>query len=368
MKYLLKIVLCFAINACSFQTDRLEKVDSLMNSYHRENYFDGSISIGTSQGLVYSKSFGLANREWDITVDSKTRFDIGSLNKSFVALMIMKLVEQGKLRLNDQLSDYLPYKSSIGRHVTIHQMLTHTSGLPDYEQLPDSVKGRQYEEAKRMHFETDEYIDFIAKLPMVGAPGEQFYYSNYAYHLLAIIIERIERKPFSQILEEMVCQPLGLDRTYNPVDNYRVYPQLAEPYQWDGNEYVKSPFIDYSIGRRIFSTTEDLYKWGAEVANPTLLSSESNQLILTNHIKDLNQSVSYGYGWAVFDGGGDYQMGRLDIDGNYAIHGGSTDGYRSILVIYEGGEGILSLLTNIGDRFDELETAERILKILTENE
>lgn len=163
----------------------------------------------------------------------------------------------------------------------------------------------------------------------------------------------------------MICMPLGLYATYSPIDNYEVYSKLATPYDLVGGKYKKSPFIDYSLGRRIFSTSGDLYKWGLEMLNPTQISKESHQTILTNHLRDINAQISYGYGWVIFDGQGDYRMGNVDLKGNYFIHGGATDGYRSILIVYNEGQYIISLLGNIGDQIDELATIERILKILT---
>ncbi|MEO9869569.1 serine hydrolase domain-containing protein [Ekhidna sp.] len=362
------LALVLSVSGCSFQNSRLQEVESLLVDMNREGHFDASFTIGNKSGVIYSKSFGLADRSWSIPISNETRFDIASLNKSFVAVMIMQLVEQGKLKLTDTLSTHLTYSGEYADQITIHQMLTHTSGLPDYDAIDEKLKKNQFEGFKRLHFNNKDYVDFISRLKPIGVPGAQFYYSNFAYHLLAIIIEITERKHFSEALDSMICKPLGLVSTFTPVDNYHTYPLLAEAYDYKEGIFLESPFIDYSLGRRIFSTSEDLVKWGIENSNPTLISNESNNWILRNHIGNLNPTISYGYGWVVFDGEGDYRMGKLDVPGNYVIHGGSTDGYRSLLIIYNGGEWIISLLGNIGDQINELKTGDDILKILIKEE
>ncbi|NQZ76914.1 MAG: serine hydrolase, partial [Ekhidna sp.] len=182
------------------------------------------------------------------------------------------------------------------------------------------------------------------------------------------LIEQKTGKTFAEALDSMICQPLGLSDTYSPKNNYEIYERVAKAYDFRDGRYQKSPFIDYSLGRRIFSTAADMYVWGRELANPSLISEASTSQIFTNHLQSLDPSMSYGYGWVVFDGMGDYRIGKMDIPGNYAVHGGSTDGYRSIMVIYEGGEWILSLVGNIGDQMNELRIAEEILTILSKGQ
>ena len=365
LKYIM-LLATLTLSSCAFQNQKLTQVDQWLQDRHVSDHFHGSVTIGVKQGIVYSKSFGIADRNWSIPNSESTRFDIGSINKSFIAYMIMQMVEAGKLALEDKLSKHLNYVGPHKEQITLHQLLTHTSGIPDYDQMPDSLKVNQFEAGKRLHFDTDGYIKFISSLGSVGKPGAQFYYSNFAYHLLALLIEEKTQKHFSEALDSMICKPLGLKQTYAPLDNYQVYTNVATPYQYKEEEFFESPFIDYSLGRRIFSTTSDLYWWGREMQDPTLISRASQQLMLTNHLPEINSEVSYGYGWVVFDGLGTYRMGKMDVTGNYIIHGGATDGYRALLVVYEEGEWIVSILGNTGRMVDELRTGEQILKILTE--
>lgn len=352
--------------SCGTKNNKLAEVDAHIQALHLNGKFDGTISIGNRNGLIYSKAFGMADRGWNIPMGADVRLDIASINKSFQAYMILQLTQQGILDLDDKLSDLIPYTGPHADQISIHQILTHTSGLPSYEAIDDSLKKDNYKVFKRMSFSADDYVSFISQLQPVSEPGKQFYYSNFGYHLLAIILEKKSGKHFSQLLDSMICKPLGLNNTYSPANNAALYERIASSYLPVGQEFTKSPFIDYSLGRRIFSTSEDLQKWAREMMEPTLISDDLHASMLSNQIGQLNPDISYGYGWAVFDGKGDYQMGKMDLSGRYILHGGATDGYRSLLTMYEDGEWIISHLSNIGDRVNELQLTEDLLKILIE--
>lgn len=351
---------------CGFRNDTLAEVDTYITQLHEKNHFDGSVSIGNKSGIIYSKSIGTAVREWSMPIESDTRFDVCSLNKSFVAMMIMQLVESGDLDLKAPISTYMKFNSEYADSITIHQILTHTSGLADYDAIDTKLHKNRFEAFKRRYYTSDDYLSFIGSLPPIAKPNERFYYSNFGYHILSLLIEKKTSMHFSSALDSMICKPLGLTNTYTPIDNYKIYPRLAVPYDFVNGEFQKSPFIDYSLGRRIFSTADDLIKWGIEMSLPTLISDESHRRIAANHLAEISSEISYGYGWAIFDGKKDYAMGRMNVEGKYIIHGGETDGYKSLLIVYENGEWIVSLVGNIGDQINELEMGEDLMKLLIE--
>lgn len=349
------------------------RLDSLLTSEHDSGRFDGTIVIGTQDSILYQQAIGIANRVWDIPMHLSDRFDICSLDKSFVAMLILQAIEEGKLSLESHLIDLLntfPYSGTFDSRITIHQLLTHTSGLAHYEHLPAELHEDWFRPFKRKHFTNAAYIDFISTMPTVGAPGAQFYYSSFGYHLLAIILEETYQKSYGELLDEKICKPLHLDHTFSTTANREVHPSMVEAYNYEvstGN-YLRNHFIDLTLGRRTFSTSSDLYKWAKEMSAPSLLSKESALLMQTNHLKDLTPDISYGYGWAVFDGQGRYHMGDLGTDRKYIIHGGATEGFRSMLVNLENGRYIIAFLTNIGDRVDELELTKKITQLLISSE
>ena len=353
---------CDSPNYRTDTNDWIAKVDSLLLTENVNNHFDGTIVIGSKDEILYQKALGKANRTWDIDLSNDTRFDIASLNKSFQAALILIAVEEGHIFLTDKLISFFT-ELNFDSTITIHHLLTHTSGLPDYDAVNENLKKENYKTFKRLSFNNPDYAHFISKLETVGKPGLQFHYSNFGYHLLALILEKVYQKPFSQLLQQKICKPYGLDLTFSEIDNQKVHKKVAEGYSYNQKDssYRRNNFIDLTLGRRIFSTTKDLYKWSKLLSNGEIISNRSYILMTTNHLQEIDKDNSYGYGFVVFDGG-NYKMGNLDINQNYILHGGSTEGFKAMLTNINDGELIIALLSNVGDRTNELKLTETIIK------
>ncbi len=355
------------------QTNLQLRLDSLITSEHSANQFGGTIVIGTNDTILFSKAIGIANRTWQIPMRLDHRFDICSINKSFISALILIAVEEGKLSLDDLLVDHLAnyeYAGEFDPAITIHQMMSHISGLPDYDSVEPELLQNEGRLFKRKQFSNAAYVDFISQLPVKGAPEQQFYYSNFSYHLLAIILEDVYQMSFPELLENKIADPLGLHETFSSVSNTEVFERLTEAYNYKSasDSWERNQFIDLSLGRRIFSSAHDLYLWGKAMSGTSILSNESLALMTTNHVKTINPDISYGYGWAVFDGKKQYRMGDLGIDRRYIIHGGSTEGYKSMLINIESGQYIIAFLANTGDQTNELRLAQKIVNILISSE
>lgn len=347
-----------------------DKLDSLFHAELEEERFSGTIVIGHREEVFYSKALGIADRTWDIKMQPDFRFDIASLNKSMVGALIMIAVQEGRLSLTnklvDQLSDY-SYTGSFDVDISIHHMLTHTSGLPDYDGVSPELAENNFSAFKREHFTNQRYVDFISKIERLSEPGKQFAYSNFAYHLLCIILEDVYEKSFGELLEEKILQPLDMKFTFSTTDNDELFEEFATGYVFRDGRWKENPFIDLSIGRRVFSTSEDLFKWARALNKPDLLSQESLDLIKTNHLESITKDLSYGYGWVVFDDDDTFRMGDLSIKKPYIIHGGSTDGFKSLLINIENGEWVIAILANSGNRTNELDLGKRITELLINN-
>lgn len=350
-------------------SEQVAQIDTLLKNRYRENHFHGAVVITQQGEHIYEQYFGIADRSWNIPVESNVKFDIASLNKSMTAALVLKAVEEDKIHLEDKLTDLLasfPYQGSFNPDINLHHLLSHTSGLADYDGIADSLRNKRFLTFKRLRFTNTQYVNFISQLTPVNTPGKQFYYSNFGYHLLNIILEDIYKMPFQQLLKEKLTEPLGLKHTLSESNNKVVIPNLAQGYSLDEDSgtWVQNPFIDLSLGRRIFSTATDLNRWGMAMDNPGYLSAHSLSLMQTNHLKDLSSTVSYGYGWVVVDAQNPSTMGNLNIDLPYIIHGGSTDGYRSMLININHGAYVISFLSNVGSQTEELELAKKIVKHL----
>ncbi|MCB1581698.1 MAG: serine hydrolase [Marinicella sp.] len=199
------------------------KVDHLVKSYLDLDIFSGVVLIAEKGKPVYHKAFGLADRERNIKNTLHTKFDIGSMNKTFTKVIILQLVEQGKLKLEDKLRDFLPqFDSNEYAGVTIEHLLNHSAGFGDYYssegffELPVSEK------------DIESLVQRIRQIPLLFKPGEQMEYSNSGYILLGAVIEKATKKTYHQVVKERIVEPLGLTETYVK-DKYNV-PERAIGY------------------------------------------------------------------------------------------------------------------------------------------
>jgi len=368
-----------ALNGCqSNQTDTtfdlltsVQKIDSLLKSHHQEDLFHGGIMISNNGENIYENYLGIADRTWNIPMQSDVKFDIASLNKSMIAALILKATEENKLHLDDKLVDLLSgfsFEGNFHPDITLHHLLSHSSGLLDYDAIPNELKAENFLKFKRLRLNNEEYINFISQIEPVLQPDQRFYYSNFAYHLLAIILEKTYEKPFGQVFKENLTLPLGLKNTLSENRNEIVIENLAPAYNYQEktDSWYQNPFIDLSLGRRVFSTVSDLNRWAQVMDNPGYLSQHSLNLMQQNHVTHLSNNISYGYGWVVVDSVNQSQMGYLDINKPYIIHGGSTDGYKAMLVNINHGEYIISFCSNVGDQTNELQLTQEIVKLLIE--
>lgn len=347
----------------------LAEINALLLNESEEGRFSGTIVIGNKDKILYEKAFGIADRQWDIPMNPDYAFDIASVNKSMIAALLVIADHEGRLRLNGRLVNALDsysYSGSFDEDIRLQQLLTHTSGLPDYNAVNSKLSANNYRAFKRKHFDNEEYVDFISQLSAVGEPGEQFHYSNFAYHLACIILEDAYEVPFGELLEQKILRPLDMRQTYSTTDNSLIKKHLAEGYLYENGDWERNPFIDLSLGRRVFSTAGDLYKWASALSDERLFNQEMRDEIKVNRLNDITNDISYGLGWVVFNEGDTFNMGNLQLDKSYIIHGGSTDGYKSILININNGEWVISLLANSGNRTQEMKLAQKIAQILND--
>ncbi|WP_442266668.1 serine hydrolase domain-containing protein [Tenacibaculum sp. ZS6-P6] len=376
--YLIIIITCvYSFFSCQEKAEKIKnrdssiitnRIDSLFTNEYAQDRFQGGIVISEKGKIIYENYLGIADRTWGIAVDKNTKFDIASVNKSMIAALVLKAVEDNLLHLEDKLVDLLidfDYQGDFHSEITLHHLLCHRSGIGDYNSVSNELKKDNFLKFKRSQFSNDEYVNFISKLPQLHSPNERFYYSNFAYHLLAILLEVTYKMPFEKILKEKLTIPLGLKNTISVDKNNHVIEKLAKAYCYDekSKAWLQTPFIDLSLGRRIFSTPLDLNKWAQVIDNPGWLSKESLSLLIKNH-QNKTENISYGYGWVVFDSNTKSKIGDLKINKPYIIHGGSTDGYKSILININKQEYVISFLSNLGNNTNEMALAQKIVQIL----
>jgi len=281
-----------------FAKERVEKIDELLNLYYSFGELNGAVLVAENGKIIYKKAFGLANRELNVSNQTDSRFNIHSMSKQFTAALIMQLKEEGKLKLDGKISDYLPaYPKEIGEKVTIHQLLTHTHGIPepDYNKLPLDISGP-----------ADKVLKEYMSKPFKFEPGSKFEYSGLVgYAILGAIIEKLSGKSYEEVLTRRILKPLNMKNS-----GYANDRKIVEK---KSTSYIKTR--DYRFEKRvrnvdplftgatnIYSTVDDLYLWDRALSTGPLLTKESRDLLLARHANvPYNSTLFYGYGWYITD-------------------------------------------------------------------
>src|SRR6187551_590822 len=187
------------------QQAKIDKLDKLISTYAEYGKFNGSVLVAEKGKVIYKKGFGLADMEWNIPNQPDTKHRLGSIMKQFTAMLIMQLVEQGKLKLDVPISTYLSdYPKKNGDVITLHHLLTHSSGIPNLTSFPGFTKN-----ISRNSYSPVQLVNLFADSTLQFKPGEKFAYSNSGYMLLGYIIEKVTGKSYEQVLQENIFTPLN---------------------------------------------------------------------------------------------------------------------------------------------------------------
>src|SRR5688572_29977769 len=240
-------------------SDKARKIDEVLSAANKYHLFNGSVLVSENGKVIHKKGYGQANMEWNIPNAPDTKFRLGSITKQFTSALILQLVDEGKVKLDGKLSDYLPaYRKDIGDKVTVHQLLTHTSGIPSYTGLPGF-----FANVSRNPYKVEDFVKQYASNDLEFEPGSKFSYNNSGYFLLGAIIEKVTGKSYEQALKENVFEPLGMKNTgYDHFDT--LIEKRATGYQKTANGFINAPYLDMSIpyaAGSLYSTVEDLYLW-----------------------------------------------------------------------------------------------------------
>lgn len=319
---------------------KAEQIEDLLSKYHEYEQFNGSVLVADDGKIIFSDGFGMANMEHDIPNTPETKHRIGSITKQFTAALILQLAEQGKLELDQPISTYLPnYEGPAADVVTIHHLLTHSSGIPSYTSFPDF-----FEEVSRDPKSPEELVKTFSDSILQFTPGERFVYNNSAYVLLGHIIEEVTGKTYEQVLQENIFEPLDMnDSGYD--HHATILKNRAAGYERSGDGYVNAPYLDMSLpyaAGSLYSTAEDLYKWDRALYTDEILSEESKQLMFSPHMAMGNSD--YGYGWSLDK----MPVGKTRDSVAIQVHGGGINGFNTLIVRVPEEDDLVVLLNNTG--------------------
>jgi CubicO group peptidase (beta-lactamase class C family) len=304
-----------------------EKVDAYLQPFVDAGGFSGAVLMARGGQIFLSKGYGLASREFGVPVTSRTKFQIGSLSKSFTAAAIMLLQERGTLSVRDPLTRFVPDYPA-GDKITLHHLLTHTSGVPNVNDFPE------YDRESRFPHTLTEIIALFKDKPLHFEPGARYEYSNSNYNLLAFVIEKTSGLAFGDFLEKNIFGPLGMKDTGHRGKDGLIIPDLAAGYMPSGAWGIeRAPYLDWTIktgNGSLYATVEDLYKWDRALSDGEILSRESLAQMFKDHINGT------GYGWFVGE-----RSGRMTARFN-----GRSPGYTSYLERYPDDDGCIIILSN----------------------
>jgi CubicO group peptidase (beta-lactamase class C family) len=331
-------------------------IENFLSLCHEYRIFDGSVLVSESGKVLYKKSFGLANREWDVPHELDSRYVIGSISKQFTAMLILQLAEEKRLSLEGKISDYLPdFPKDKGDRVTIHQLLCHSSGIPDNQYFSN-----WYTELWHKEYSTKELIELFYGVNLEFSPGSQFAYSNTGYYICAAIIEKVTGKKYEEVLEKKILRPLMMQNS-GFVDSYRIIPKMATGCMYWNFAYIKAPHADpsSSIGAgSIYSTVEDLFKWERALAGNKLISKKYQDLMFQPHI-NMPGGREYGYGVVL----GDEWIAGLDKSVGFVEHSGNQPGFSCLLLVFPDDDHSIIVLSNI-DHIDLRSMKQGLVNIL----
>lgn len=309
-------LLLFALFSAVTLTAQSPDYDAAMAIYQTENS-PGAAAIVVKDGeIVYHKAFGSANMELGIPMQTDHVFRIGSITKQFTATAILKLAEEGKIALDDEITRFLPDYPTQGKKITVHQLLNHTSGIQSYTNMVAWT-----EETRRKDFTPEAMMEFFANTPMLSEPGEVWSYNNSGYFLLGMIIEKASGMNYEEYVETQFFKPLEMtsSRYGHPEEITR---RRASGYMPTDDGYQNATYLSmtqpYAAGS-LLSTVEDLSKWYHAVAAGEVISLKSLEKATTPTVLLDGSTENYGYGLSIGDVHGSKGYG----------HGGGINGFLS---------------------------------------
>jgi CubicO group peptidase (beta-lactamase class C family) len=322
----MKIAVSIALAAASCFAQDAGRMDQIVQSYATSKKFMGSALVAREGRVLFSKGYGYANLEWNIANTPDTKFRLGSLTKQFTAASILLLEERRKLSVDDPVKKYVPDAPAAWDKITIRNLLTHTSGIPNFTGFPD------YQKLEPFPTTAGELVARFRDKPLDFQPNEKYSYSNSGFVLLGYIIEKLTGESYEKFVTENLFVPLGMkDTGYD--SNTKIIPHRAEGYSVNPNGYVHAGFVHMSVPHAagaLYSTTEDLLKWEQGLLVGKVLQPGSLQKMTTPFLS------GYAFGLIVDTPGGHKRIS----------HGGAIEGFNTTLEYYPEDKLTVVVLEN----------------------
>ncbi len=349
-------------------SDKQESLRQLCQSTADTGRFSGAVLVADKGKVIYKEAFGMANREWKVPNTTDTKFRLASVSKQFCTMIVMQLVMEGRLSLDDTITDHLPfYRTDTGDKITIHHLMAHQSGIRDFTASFD-YRGS----ISRLPSSQDEFIKAYCSSDLVNDPGTIYSYCNAGYIILGRIIEKVTRKTFEQNLKERIFTPLGMKNSGYDRNRYvlekRANGYTRGPFGYDNAEYMDMDSSPGAAGA-LYSTVEDMFLWDRALYTDRLLDQKHRDLMFTPN-RDVPEVKAaggrpqsrYGYGWQIYNRTHPVTKRRTKI----INHGGAINGFRAMEHRLVDEDAFIIILCNQGDAFGKSDVWRTIVNLSNE--
>jgi len=348
MRTKLSLVLLVFVSALASAQDVSHKVDDVIASEMKAQKVPGlALAVVKAGTLVKLKGYGFADLEHMVPVHADTLFQSGSIAKQFTAAGVLLLVEEGKVGLDDPVSKYFPSTPPAWKDIKVRNLLSHTSGIPDYEE--GGIK-RDF----HLDYSEDQLLEMAEKMPLNFAPGEKWKYSNTGFTLLGILIHRVTGEFYGELLRKRIWEPLAMETT-QVIDNDAIIPNRAQGYNLDKGElkhtYYVSPTMDATADGSLLFSAIDLVKWDAGLRTRKILKPASYDAWWTPMKLNDGSFAQYGFGWFIKSAGGKQLI----------EHTGEWQGFQTQISRY-GDDLTVIVLVNLED-YNPKQLAHRLAEM-----
>jgi CubicO group peptidase (beta-lactamase class C family) len=335
----MKSAVLLVLAASCFAQD-VARMDQIVQSYAANRKFMGTALVARDGQVLFSKGYGFANLEWKIPNTPDTKFRLGSVTKQFTAASILLLEERGKLSVTDPVKKYMPDAPAAWDKITVRNLLTHTSGIPNFTGFPD------YQKLEPFKATPAELVARFRDKPLDFQPGEKWSYSNSGYVLLGYLIEKVSGETYEKFVTENLFTPLAMkDTGYD--SNTAIIARRADGYEMGRDGYQHAGFIHMSTPHAagaLYSTTEDLLRWEQGLYGGKVLKAASLEKMTTPFLDN------YAFGVGVQTTAGHKRFS----------HGGGIEGFNTVLEYFPDDKLAVVVLENSAGAVPPGEIADKL--------
>ena len=328
--FVLFLLSSFVITAQSLES----KIDKILTDQFKSNESGVSALVAKDGKIIYRKAFGKANLELDVNMTPDNVFEIGSITKQFTAVGILMLLEEGKLTLEDDITKFIPDYPTNGKKISVHHLLTHTSGIKSYTGM------RKFGKVMTLDKSPLKFIDFFKNEPMDFDPGEKYKYNNSGYFILGYIIEKVSGLSYQKFIKERIFDKIGMKNSYYG-SHTTLIKNRASGYSKRNGEFSNAQYISltlpYAAGS-IMSNVDDMLKWQTAITTDVFVKEATIDKAFKNYKLNNGEKINYGYGWSL-----------NEINDVPTIeHGGAIPGYLSMGVFIPSDNVYVIVFSNCG--------------------